>query len=585
MQFVADGPDVPEELLQAHEEGRVVIFCGAGISYPAGLPGFRGLVDKIYANAGTTRSDIENQAYEREQYDAALDLLEQRIAGQHKTVRAALFKALQPNLRLKGATETHSALLRLARTRSGTLRLVTTNFDRIFEAAAKRISVKHQTYTAPMLPIPKNSRWNGLVFLHGLLPKTADDHELRRLVVTSGDFGLAYLTERWAARFVGELFRNYIVCFIGYSINDPVLRYMMDALAADRRLGEVTPKAWAFGEYEPGKEALKAVEWEAKGVTPILYKVVPGSNDHSRLHSTLHKWSETYSEGTTGKEQMVSSNALARPSASTKEDDFVGRMLWALSDKSGIPAKRFAEFNPAPALEWLTAAFSEPRFKHSDLNRFGVTAQQEVDPKLLFNLVARPTPYSLAPHMRLVSTGAESTRWDNVMLQLSRWLLRHLNDPELILWVVSQGGHLHDELRSRIDFRLSELATLQRSESSSELKEIQTHSPNAMPSREMETLWRLLLSGRVKSPWRDLDLYRWAERMKLEGMTLLLKLELRELLTPKVSLRKPFRWGEEASDADRPKTIRSILDWELTLAADHVRSSLKEVFNRDLEEF
>ncbi|MCV5791701.1 SIR2 family protein, partial [Escherichia coli] len=89
-----------------------------------------------------------------------------------------------------------------------------------------------------------------------------------RLVVTSGDFGLAYLTERWAARFVSELFRNYVVCFVGYSINDPVLRYMMDALAADRRLGEVTPQVWALGECEPGQEHRKAIEWEAKGVTP-----------------------------------------------------------------------------------------------------------------------------------------------------------------------------------------------------------------------------------------------------------------------------------------------------------------------------
>ena len=99
MQFVADGPDVPDELLQAHEEGRVVIFCGAGISYPAGLPGFQGLVDKIYNNAGTFPNKIEEQAYKREQYDAVLDLLEQRITGQHKTLRSALFKALKPNLR------------------------------------------------------------------------------------------------------------------------------------------------------------------------------------------------------------------------------------------------------------------------------------------------------------------------------------------------------------------------------------------------------------------------------------------------------------------------------------------------------
>ena len=55
MQFVTNGPDIPDALLQAHEEGRVVFFCGAGISYPAGLPGFKGLVEEIYQLNGTTR--------------------------------------------------------------------------------------------------------------------------------------------------------------------------------------------------------------------------------------------------------------------------------------------------------------------------------------------------------------------------------------------------------------------------------------------------------------------------------------------------------------------------------------------------
>lgn len=40
MQFLKNGPDIPERLLQAHEDGQVVFFCGAGVSYPARLPGF-----------------------------------------------------------------------------------------------------------------------------------------------------------------------------------------------------------------------------------------------------------------------------------------------------------------------------------------------------------------------------------------------------------------------------------------------------------------------------------------------------------------------------------------------------------------
>ena len=259
MQFIANGPDVPEALLQAQEEGRVVIFCGAGISYSADLPDFQGLVDRIYSRAGTKPNAIEQEAYNRKQFDATLDLLERRLPGQRFAVRKALAEVLKPKLRRKGATETHAALLQLARNQGGALRLVTTNFDRIFEVIAKRTKQLIQSYAAPMLPIPKNSRWDGLVYLHGLLPKLPDDGALNRLVVTSGDFGLAYLTERWAARFVSELFRNYVVCFVGYSIDDPVLRYMMDALAADRRQGEITPQAYAFGDVL--QELTRSVTW------------------------------------------------------------------------------------------------------------------------------------------------------------------------------------------------------------------------------------------------------------------------------------------------------------------------------------
>jgi len=108
-------------------------------------------------------------------------------------------------------------------------------------------------HPAPFLPVPKN-KWDGLVYLHGLLDGTNSEANLNSLVATSGDFGLAYLIERWAARFVSELFRNYTVCFVGYSINDPILRYMMDALAADSMLGEDAPIAFAFGDFNSGGE-------------------------------------------------------------------------------------------------------------------------------------------------------------------------------------------------------------------------------------------------------------------------------------------------------------------------------------------
>jgi len=269
VQFVTDGPDIPDALLHAHEEGDVVFFCGAGISYPAGLPDFKGLVQEIYRLSGTAFSDIEREAFCHKQYDTTLDLLERRLPGQRAAVRRQLARVLEPDLCREDATSVHEALLQLGRCREGALRLVTTNFDRVFHAAAERIGHQLKSYAAPTLPVPKNSRWDGLVHLHGLLPEQSDDTDLNQLVVTSGDFGLAYLTERWAARFVSELFRDYDVCFVGYSINDPVLRYMMDALAADRMQGEVTRQAWALGDCETKIKA-KSTNGKQKGSPPFF---------------------------------------------------------------------------------------------------------------------------------------------------------------------------------------------------------------------------------------------------------------------------------------------------------------------------
>ncbi len=492
-------------------------------------------------------------------------------------VRRALAQALKPKLRRKGASDTHAALLRLARNREGALRLVTTNFDRVFQTAGRRTRQVFQAYSAPMLPIPKSSRWDGLVYLHGLLPDKPEESALNRLVLTSGDFGLAYLTERWAARFVSELFRNYVVCFVGYSINDPVLRYMMDALAADRMLGEVTPQAWALGEFESGHKPRKVRGWEAKGVTPILYEVPTGNHDHAALHQTLQSWADIYQDGVLGKERVVVSHALARPSSSTQQDDFVGRMLWALSDKSGLPAQRFAEFNPVPSLDWLLDTFSDERFQHGDLTRFRVPPHEEQDDKLRFSLIRRPAHYELAPPMLLASGRMAESQWDDVMLQLARWLVRHLDDPRLVIWIAKYGGRMHESLSRLIEQRFDHFASLERQGKTAELEDICSQSPQAIPRPLMRTLWRLLLSGRVKSAWHNRDLYGWKKRLNRDGLTTTLRWELRDLLSPKVVLKEPFRWGEKEDHPEGPTNIKQLVNWELVLAADHVTAVIREL--------
>jgi hypothetical protein len=504
--------------------------------------------------------------------DTAVGLLEADIVGGRETVRRAMAGILTPDLSAPNATATHEALLTLSKSREGRTRLITTNFDRLFEEviAAKTLTIER--FQAPLLPVPKN-RWDGLVYLHGLLTAVPASSELNRLVVSSGDFGLAYLTERWAARFVSELFRNYTVCFVGYSINDPVLRYMMDALAADRLLGESPPEMFAFGSFSKGKDEECGNEWRAKNVTPILYRE---HNRHGYLHKTLRAWADTYRDGVRGKERIVVECAMARPLASTRQDDFVGRLLWALSDPGGLPARRFADLDPVPSLDWLES-LSEERYKHADLGRFGVPPKALVDDKLTFSLTRRPSPYPLAPLMGVVDAGARGSRWDEVMRQLARWLIRHLDDPALLLWLVKRGSQLHDDLVWWIEHRLDELAKLEREGNTTELARIRANAPNAIPGPLMRTLWELLLTGHVKSWRRDFDLYRWRDRFKRHGLTAILRLELREMLTPRVSMREPFHWPAEEGESREPERIKELVEWEIVLSKDHVHSSLRDL--------
>jgi hypothetical protein len=400
--------------------------------------------------------------------------------------------------------------------------------------------------------MPKN-RWDGIVYLHGLLPENLSVSALDNLVVGSGDFGLAYLKERWAARFVSELFRKYTVCFVGYSLNDPALRYMMDALAADQLLGESNITAYAFGSYSKGEDEKELNEWRSKNVTPILYREY---QHHAYLHRTLREWASTYRDGISGKENIIVRHASMLPMHSTKQDDYVGRILWALSDRTGLPAKHFAELDPIPPLDWLES-LSQLRFKHEDLERYGVSPNLQEDKKLLFSLIERPAPYSLAPPMTLVQRVRMDSKWDGVMENLARWLARQLKEPKLILWIARQGGCLNERFANEIS------------------RALETQSV----SQPILTLWRLILAQRLQRPYGLFDLHDWFKSFKREGLSVPLKMQLFEMLTPRVHLREPFRGFEagQTGGSDSSPTLKQIVDWEIVLSVDHVNASLEDI--------
>ena len=188
----------------------------------------------------------------------------------------------------------------------------------------------------------------------------------------------------------------------------------------------------------------------------------------------------------------------------------------------------------------------------------------------------------MAPQMALANWGAQESRLDDVMRHLASWLIRHLGDPALLLWLVRQGGELHAGFADQIAYRLDELAQLEQREEHEALDQIRKDSPKAIPDERMRTLWGLLLSGRVKRLGLDLDLHRWRGRFERDGLTTTLRLELRDLLSPRVSLRAPFRWPIEEEEAEEETgSIRQLVEWEIVLSTKHVHRNIRELADNE----
>ena len=149
MQLIADGPQIPA-VLDAHARGQLAFFCGARVSMRAGLPHFRGLVERVYQELGTAPLNAEQAEWEAKNFDRVLNLLEGRFS--RALVRRAVIRTLAPPA--GAALQTHEAIIDLARDRDSRLHLVTTNFDLLFQAARAAVSA---VYSGPELPIPEAS--------------------------------------------------------------------------------------------------------------------------------------------------------------------------------------------------------------------------------------------------------------------------------------------------------------------------------------------------------------------------------------------------------------------------------------------
>ncbi len=501
MQFVKDGPDIPIQVMQALEEGRLVFFCGAGVSKGEKLPLFSELVDQVYEALNEEKKELEFSEYHACNYDRVLGLLEKRM--QPGLVRKTIIDKL--TLPTAAKLKTHKALLTLCTTVEKSYHLVTTNFDRGFLEAGLP---SNQLDVAPKLSVPKKGKWQSLVHLHGLIDPV--DPQGKNLVVTSGDFGAAYLTERWASRFVTELLQRFTVLFVGYSLDDPVMRYIMDALVVDQETGDHIHDAYVFASYQDGHEEEESNNWRAKSVTPIMYNQ---KNYHASLQKTLIAWAKVYANGLSGKKQLVTLHAHTKPRKPYSEE--VSQVCWALQEPDGTVAKHFANLDPLPPIEWLEV------FEETGLINLPSPAEEATQPiPLVDHGFKTCNPPALHP----------------VTEALGDWLTGYLEHESVVQWCLSKGKSLHPGFRDKILRKLAD--------------------PETKIKEPYQLFWRLLTGKTVQLPYMfPLAKHLLLDSLKKGEWDVVTREQLIQALKPCLIFQGDWRENTETTPGEEAENV------------------------------
>ena len=308
-------------LLNALRDGELVVFAGAGVSIgePACLPNFEDLANRIAQGTGKAPQEGELP-------DRFLGRLQHDGVNVHNLAKEVLFS---PGLK---ATDLHRNLLRLY-SKTEQARVVTTNFDLLFEQAAKDVFTSSQpnVFRAPALPL--GHCFNGIVHIHGAVSYSDE------MVITDADFGRAYLSEGWARRFLVDLFRSFTVLFVGYSHDDTIMNYLARALP----VGEADQRFVLIGETDNDAD-----RWRLLGIEPISYPQAD-ENDYSALYEGVRRMAEHVRRDVLGWQREITAIAEKPPPLDEKSLDIIE---YALEDETKIQFFTKAASDP-DWIDWL----------------------------------------------------------------------------------------------------------------------------------------------------------------------------------------------------------------------------------------
>ena len=477
MRFFENGPAIPDELLHARDEGRVVFFCGAGVSQAkAKLPGFFGLAKKVMKTLGVLADSSarklleEARKFEAETSvagvipaDRIFGLLEREFPP--NSIEEAVASALRPDD--KPDLTAHRIILDLATTREGLVHVVTTNFDRLFDDCGRGLS----SWQRSRLPDPSRPKdMDGIVYLHGKVTPDYKKAEDAGFVLSSSQFGQAYLSEGWATSFFREIIDidRYVVVFVGYAADDPPVHYLLEGL--NRQINERQIYAFQQGDADDA-----ASKWDHRGVKAISYAE---DSDHAALWDTLEAWAQRARDPDKWYSEVINKAKQGPESLSPHERGQVAHIVWTVD---GV--RKFSAGEEPPPAEWL-CVFDKYR-RYGEPGKLGSWLQEgpDVDPFDLYHIDSDVPPDKANSRDRKPPADAWDAfnlsridkttlsddnfpsitgRWaSNVpplpsrLRQMGEWIRGVAGQPAAVWWAVRQPP-LHPEIRREIRSALTD---------------------------------------------------------------------------------------------------------------------------------
>lgn len=533
MRFFEDGPSIPDLLLERRDQGRVVFLCGAGVSLNAGMPTFYTLTKYVVDFFDPPEDSVISLEFKpwvedsesgknrpKTPLDQIFHLLYQEYGREE--VNALVSSRLRDENAERMQSFEHSVIARISANREGRPQIVTTNFDRLFERAL--VNGHFEINYPPALPdISLGIPLSGITYLHGRVQEQAT--ESHSYVLSSSDFGRAYLSEGWATNFIRALLKRYTVVLVGYQAEDPPVKYLLQGLNHDGLSDR--SNLYAFDKGNP--EDIEA-KWRDRGVTAIACK------DYPSLWQSLEAWAIRSVDPRQWKLDVISM-AMNGPRELKAHER--GQVVQLVRTTPG--ARLFAKAEPSPPPEWLCVFDSWCRIAKKSSN-YAADAET-FDPFMEYGLDDDPPlPAESVTEIKWVHdhilewrkgdanpsafhalSGQQPAGLEEMpprLLHLSNWIVRHLDSPIVAWWVARQRGlhprllkNLQNNLRHKKDFK-----------------------------QKARQVWNLILEFQYQSRNLHLDFswYELQDRVRTEGWTPSVLRDFEVIASPTLFFERPF---------------------------------------------